>query len=200
MHTTHPNSDVSARARATGAALAAAVLLVAVAVPPVGAAEAPAPPRARIGSGPVFEACPVDRPHRYVDDFGAPRYGGGYHPHAGIDVFARHGTPVRAPFDGRAEASTNWAGGLAVRVFGDRGFVYNAHLSKIGKLGRVKAGDVVGHVGNSGNAVGASPHNHFEWHPRGGPAVNPFLLLRKACRPAPKPKAVERVDPALRIL
>jgi murein DD-endopeptidase MepM/ murein hydrolase activator NlpD len=131
-----------------------------------------------------FEVCPVDSPRRYMDDFGTPRYSGGYHPHQGIDIFARYGTPVRAPFNGRIRVSRNWAGGLAVEVHGKAGFVYNGHLSKLGNGGRVRAGDVIGYVGNSGNASGGSPHDHFEWHPGGpdAPAVNPYRLLRAACR------------------
>lgn len=99
------------------------------------------------------------------------------------------GTLIRAPFDGTAKESNSWAGGLGVYVHGKRGFVFNAHLTRLGKLGKVKAGDVIGYVGNSGDARGGSTHDHFEWHPRGGPAVDPFRLLNAACRaPAARPK------------
>jgi murein DD-endopeptidase MepM/ murein hydrolase activator NlpD len=135
-----------------------------------------------------FSVCPVDRPRHYVDDFGDARFTGGFHRHQGIDVFARRGTPVRAPFAGRVERSSNWSGGLSVRVFGRDGFVYEAHLSGYGKKGRVRAGDVVGYVGNTGDASGSSTHDHFEWHPRGGRAVDPYRALNAVCgraRPAP---------------
>jgi murein DD-endopeptidase MepM/ murein hydrolase activator NlpD len=130
----------------------------------------------------------VDPPRRYVDDFGHPRYSGGYHRHQGIDIFAPYGTPIRSPFDGVARTSTNWAGGNQVYVHGRRGFVFNSHLSKVGKMGRVRAGTIVGYVGDTGNARGASPHDHFEWHPGDGAAVNPFELLRDACRARPRHK------------
>jgi murein DD-endopeptidase MepM/ murein hydrolase activator NlpD len=129
----------------------------------------------------ILEICPVDPPRHYVDDFGDARYQGGFHHHTGIDVMADEGTPIRAPFDGRAETSVSWAGGLSVYVYGPRGFVFNAHLSKLGRMGKVRAGDVIGYVGNSGDAIGHSPHDHFEWHPGGGPAVDPFSLLNDAC-------------------
>jgi peptidoglycan LD-endopeptidase LytH len=129
----------------------------------------------------IFQVCPVDEPHAYSDDFGAPRYTGGYHPHQGNDIFAPYGTPIRAPFPGTAEDATNEIGGLAVKVFGDKGWVYNAHLSGFAALGPVEAGDIVGFVGNSGNALGTSPHDHFEWHPGGGDAVNPFPYLNAVC-------------------
>ena len=70
-------------------------------------------------------------------------------------------------------------------VYGRRGFVFNAHLTRLGKLGKVAAGDVIGYVGNSGDAQGGSTHDHFEWHPSGGPAVDPYGLLNAACRAAP---------------
>ena len=84
-----------------------------------------------------------------------------------------------APFDGIAEAGHNWLGGNAVYVRGENGYVYNAHLSAYGKLGEVKAGDVIGYVGSTGDAGG--PHDHFEWHPGNGSAVDPYPYLMAVC-------------------
>jgi murein DD-endopeptidase MepM/ murein hydrolase activator NlpD len=134
----------------------------------------------------ILELCPVDWPHHYIDDFGAPRRAGGFHRHQGIDIMAPGGTPIRAPFDGRAEVSNSWAGGLGVYVHGERGFAFNAHLMRLGKLGKVQAGDVIGYVGNSGDARGRSTHDHFEWHPGGGRAVDSFSLLNAVCRVPPR--------------
>jgi murein DD-endopeptidase MepM/ murein hydrolase activator NlpD len=142
----------------------------------------PLPEVAPEGPNRIFEVCPVDRPRHYVDTFGAPRAG---HRHQGNDIMAPHGTPIRAPFDGRTKKSISGPGGLGVYVYGKRGFVFNAHLSRLGKLGKVRAGDIVGYVGNTGNARGGSPHDHFEWHPRGGGAVSPYRFLNQACRGAP---------------
>jgi murein DD-endopeptidase MepM/ murein hydrolase activator NlpD len=128
-----------------------------------------------------FALCPVDPTRHFVDDFGDARYAGGYHPHQGIDILAPKGTPIRAPFNGRAKASTSWAGGLQVYVYGRHGFVFNAHLSRAGHLGRVSAGTIVGYVGNSGDARWSSTHDHFEWHPRGGHAVDSYRLLQAVC-------------------
>lgn len=150
----------------------------------VAAQPAPAPLSERPDR--LLEVCPVDRPHRYIDDFGDARWG---HRHQGNDIMASRGTPIRAPFDGRAKKSISAAGGLGIYVYGKRGFVFNAHLARFGKLGKVKVGDIIGYVGNSGNAQGGSPHDHFEWHPRGGRAVDPFRVLNQACRAAPaRPK------------
>jgi len=46
---------------------------------------------------PMF-ICPVQGRYSYSDSYGAPRYAGGYHPHAGVDIFADQGTPIVAPF------------------------------------------------------------------------------------------------------
>jgi murein DD-endopeptidase MepM/ murein hydrolase activator NlpD len=187
------------RARRPPFPLAGVAVLACLLVSAPASAEplSPAPPstsgRAKIRPAPghLFAVCPVDRPHHFIDDFGDARYFGGYHSHTGIDIMAPGGTPVRAPFSGFARTTSNPAGGLGVYVEGRKGFVYNAHLSRRGKLGKVRAGAIVGYVGNSGNAQGSSPHNHFEWHPKGGPAVNPFDLLKAACATKPKPDTNE---------
>jgi hypothetical protein len=127
----------------------------------------------------VLRVCPVDEPRAYSDNWHAPRWGGGFHLHQGIDIFAPTGTPIRAPFDGTAVVADNWLGGLAVKVYGESGYVYNAHLSEHGLLGPVEAGDIIGFVGSTGNASG--PHDHFEYHPGNGDAVNPYLFLNAVC-------------------
>lgn len=130
------------------------------------------------GPGPLL-VCPVDPPRTYSDSFGDPRPGGRIH--QGVDIFAPYGTAIRAPFPGMAVAGSNDLGGLTVHVLGAGGFVYNAHLSAYGATGAVGTGDVVGYVGTSGNAQGKSPHDHFEWHPGGGAAVDPFPYLNEVC-------------------
>lgn len=132
----------------------------------------------RSGDGPLL-VCPVQGPHHFSDDFGVPRPGG--RTHQGNDIFAATGTPIVAPFPGRAEANPNSLGGLAVNVYGAEGYVYNAHLSAYGASGRVETGTVIGYVGNTGNAVGTPPHDHFEWHPGNDTAVNPFPYLEEVC-------------------
>jgi murein DD-endopeptidase MepM/ murein hydrolase activator NlpD len=144
--------------------------------------------------GSVFAVCPVDQPRALYDGFGAPRYGGGYHPHAGNDIIAPQGTPIRATFDGYAQAGSNTLGGYSVNVYGDLGYTYNAHLMQPGVTGQVSAGQVVGYVGATGDT--STPHDHFEWHPNVipsdwpvspygysviGSAVNPFPLLAQVC-------------------
>ncbi len=144
----------------------------------------------------VLEVCPVDWPRGFGDGFGAPRYGGGYHLHRGVDIVAPMGTPIRAPFDGYAAKSSNSLGGTVVFVTGAYGRVYNAHLSAYSEhsSGPVSAGDVIGYVGETGDTD--VPHDHFEFHPNvlpgGWPtsaygysvvddAINPYPLLIQAC-------------------
>ena len=125
--------------------------------------------------------CPVGGPHAISDNFGDPRPepGGGFHWHQGDDIMAASGTPILAPFDGVASVSHSFLGGLGVYIHGEYGFVYNAHLSQLGTLGPVEVGDVVGYVGSTGHSSG--PHDHFEWHPENGPAVDPYEFLMLVC-------------------
>lgn len=145
----------------------------------------------------VLDACPVDQPRAFGDGFGAPRYAGGYHLHKGVDLVAPAGTEVRAAFDGYSYTSSNTLGGSVVFVVGQYGRVYNAHLSRYSASsnGRVSAGEVIGYVGDTGDATGL-PHDHFEFHPNSMPgpwpasyygystiedAINPYPLLVQAC-------------------
>jgi peptidoglycan hydrolase CwlO-like protein len=145
----------------------------------------------------VLERCPVDGPRSFSDGFGAPRYAGGFHLHAGVDLLSPRGTPIVAPFDGTAQTTYNTLGGNSVYVYGSRGYVYNAHLSAYSSKsnGPVHTGDVIGYVGDTGDAKG-TPHDHFEFHPNVvpsgwpasaygyaviGTAVNPYPLLVAAC-------------------
>jgi murein DD-endopeptidase MepM/ murein hydrolase activator NlpD len=147
-----------------------------------------------------LEVCPVGQPRAFGDGFGAPRYTGTFHLHAGVDMLANYGTQIYAPFDGIAEKSYNTLGGNSVYVRApDGSYVYNAHLRAYSahSSGRVKAGDVIGYVGDTGDATG-TPHDHFEWHPTVIPdnwppssygytvvgptnAVNPYPLLVDVC-------------------
>jgi murein DD-endopeptidase MepM/ murein hydrolase activator NlpD len=129
----------------------------------------------------IFRACPVPAFTTIYDNFGVivrlPHVP--VHIHQGDDVMAPAGSPIVAPFDGYATAGRSKLGGLEVRVFGADGYIYNAHLSRTGSLGYVRAGDIVGYVGSTGDATG--PHDHIEWHPGDGVAVDPNPLLTTAC-------------------
>ena len=140
-----------------------------------------------VGAGFVF---PVGGPHSFTDTFGAPRmFGTPYaHLHQGTDVFAQSGTPLLACERGvLIRIGSDLLGGTKVWLVGASGtYYYYAHLSAFGpgiapgsSEGKVmQAGDVVGYVGNTGNAATTPAHLHFEVHPSGGPAVNPYPLLK----------------------
>lgn len=103
--------------------------------------------------------------------------------HDGVDMFAPRGTPVLAPEGGTATAFPNPSGGLAVHLRkADGTRYYFAHLDGYGDTGRVSPGDVIGYVGNTGDARATEPHVHFEVHPGGGESINPFPSLVTACR------------------
>jgi peptidoglycan LD-endopeptidase LytH len=131
--------------------------------------------------GPFFW-CPVDAPRSYIDDFGFPRVG---HTHQGNDIFAPSGTPIRAPFNGIAREGSGGLGGLYVYVDADANadYVYNAHLSRFAGVNgqHVTKGQLIGYVGQTGNAASTPPHNHFEYHPGGGSGVSPYLYLNEVC-------------------
>ncbi len=124
--------------------------------------------------------CPVQGPMSFADTWGAPRSGG--RTHQGVDMIAETGVPLVAVVDGVAQAKINTLGGNTVALTGADGTrYYYAHLSTWANLGPVTAGTVIGYVGATGNAQWSVPHLHFEIHPGGGAAVNPFPTVAAFC-------------------
>ena len=129
-----------------------------------------------------FGRFPVAGMADYSDDWWQPRFGPPFHLHQGTDIFGARGTPVTAPAAGVVTFTDGGLGGKGAYVTERDGtFYYMAHLDGFAKNLRngaaVKQGDVVGYLGDSGNALGGTPHVHFEIHPRGGAAVNPKPIL-----------------------
>jgi len=129
---------------------------------------------------------PVGEPYSFIDSWGYPRMVGTQyeHGHQGVDVMADFGTPLYAVERGIiTRVGTDVLGGTKLWLKGQSGtYYYYAHLQAYaegmveGAL--VNAGDVVGFVGDTGNAQGGAPHLHFQVHPGGGQAVNPYGLLK----------------------
>ena len=116
----------------------------------------------------------------FGDTWGAPRSGG--RRHQGVDMIGPIGTPLLAVVDGVAEAKSNTLGGTTIWFQGaDGNHYYYAHLDHYGKLGAVHKGDVIGFMGQTGNARFSVPHLHLEIHPNNGPAVNPYPTVRAHC-------------------
>jgi murein DD-endopeptidase MepM/ murein hydrolase activator NlpD len=129
-----------------------------------------------------FGRFPVAGMADYSDDWWHARFGPPFHLHQGTDIFGARGTPVRAPAAGVVRFTDGGLGGKGAYVTEPDGtFYYMAHLDGFAKNlkngSAVKLGDVVGYLGDSGNAQGGTPHVHFEIHPRGGAAINPKPIL-----------------------
>jgi murein DD-endopeptidase MepM/ murein hydrolase activator NlpD len=112
---------------------------------------------------------PVYGPASYADTFGAPRANTGWH--HGEDIFAPLGAPILAVANGIVY-SVGWndVGGLRFWLQDEAGNeFYYAHLSAFSPLAvngaQVRAGDVLGFMGNTGDAEATPYHLHFEIHP-----------------------------------
>lgn len=136
---------------------------------------------------------PVASPHSFQEDFGDPRLPGTAqaHFHQGCDVVAAEGTELHAAERGViTQISGSSLGGNGIWLKGESGTAYYyAHLSsyaaglRVGQV--VDGGDLVGYVGHTGDAYG--PHLHFEVHPGGGAAVDPYPILRASDPQGAKP-------------
>lgn len=95
--------------------------------------------------------------------------------HAGMDFTAPTGTPIYSTGDGRVVRADNSATGYGNHVRIEHGYGYltlYAHMSKMNvKVGdKVKRGDIIGYVGNTGKSMG--PHLHYEVRKNNNP-INP---------------------------
>jgi peptidoglycan LD-endopeptidase LytH len=116
------------------------------------------------------------------DTWGAARNGG--RRHEGIDIFAPKGTPVKSTTRGVVfKLGQNRLGGNVVWIFGPgRQMHYYAHLDRFGEFepgDLVMPGDIVGYVGDTGNARGTPPHLHYGVYTPSAGAINPFPLLQR---------------------
>ncbi len=139
---------------------------------------------------------PVDGPHAFTDDFGAPRSEGRLH--QGNDIYADKMTPVVAAADGTILRISygERAGRYIVLKHEDGWLSYYIHLNNdtpgtddglydewprgVTKGAPVSAGDLLGYVGDSGNAEDTSAHLHFELRTPQGDPVNPYPHLLAA--------------------
>jgi len=132
---------------------------------------------------PGIRVCPVDGAVTFRDSWGEPRPGN--RTHKGTDMMAPTGTPLVAIEDGYIwYMSWHYAGGNGLYIQGDSGDRwYYAHLDSYAagiRTGvRVSAGQVVGYVGETGNA--SVPHLHLGYLPGGAYYDNPYPIVAEVC-------------------
>jgi len=124
---------------------------------------------------------PVQGSCSFTDTWHAPRSGGRLH--IGVDITAATGKALYAVVDGvisHTTAGGSLSGNALKLTQADGTYFFYAHLDSfaagIAVGTQVRAGQIIGYVGATGNAGGA--HLHFEVHPFGGEAVNPFPIVK----------------------
>jgi len=124
--------------------------------------------------------CPIRGAVSFIDSWGYPRHQGA---HKGVDLMAARGTPNVAVVSGNVTFKAGGTSGMGAYLRGDDGHLYYYfHLSAYeGGPRHVAQGEVIGYVGNTGDARYTATHTHFEIHPGGGAAVNPYPSVRPVC-------------------
>ncbi|GAA4022749.1 hypothetical protein GCM10022409_03170 [Hymenobacter glaciei] len=148
----------------------------------------------RVAREPSLSVFPVGgRNDAAAGSFWGANRDGGSRRHEGIDIFAPRGTPAVAATDGFITRTGETALGgrvvwLADAAHGEH--LYYAHLDKqlVSPGQRVRAGDTLGLVGNTGNARTTVPHLHFGIYQSGRGAIDPFPFVQRAAS-APAPQA-----------
>ena len=151
-----------------------------LAATPVTSAAPSAPSAAPVIRSSNGLVCPVAGPTSFVDSWGAPRSG---HTHQGVDMMGSYGTPLVAITSGTITyAAYDGSGGYMIFLSGDDGhaYWYMHNQENLVTGGHVSAGQQIATLGDTGNAAG-TPHLHFEYHPNGGAAVNPYPLVASIC-------------------
>jgi hypothetical protein len=143
---------------------------------------------------------PIVAANSYTNNFGDPRPSGR---HQGIDIMAAKRSPVVAVESGRVvKYRRSSAAGCMLYLYGRSGTTYMyihlnndrtlrndnrggcrnriAYASGLVSNQRVRAGQLIAYVGDSGDADGIASHLHFEVHPNGGRAVSPYEHLQRA--------------------
>ena len=142
----------------------------------------------RVKTSPVYTFPVAGASNNSIQSLWGAARDGGRRNHEGIDIFASRGTPVVAATDGRITSSgERGLGGKQVWLRDpERGqALYYAHLDSIKPLGnsRVKRGDTLGFVGNTGNARTTPPHLHFGIYRGYGGAIDPFFHVYQLDQP-----------------
>ncbi len=124
--------------------------------------------------------CPIRGAMSFIDSWGAPRHQGA---HKGVDFMAARNTPNVAVVAGSVTFKAGGTSGNGAYLNGDDGnLYYYFHLESYeGGPRRVAQGEVIGYVGNTGDARYTATHTHFEIHPGRGAAVNPYPSVRAVC-------------------
>ncbi|AMR25999.1 hypothetical protein A0257_02040 [Hymenobacter psoromatis] len=147
----------------------------------------------RLWRGPGLGLFPVKgRTDQAIGSFWGNARDGGARRHEGVDIFAPRGTPAVAAADGYiTRTGESKLGGRVVWLADKQGqHLYYAHLDKqlVQPGQRVRAGDTLGLVGNTGNARTTAPHLHFGIYRAGRGAVDPWPFLHRE-DPLPTPLA-----------
>ncbi len=170
------------RLRRTGIVNAALLKRLRIKVRTAATATAPVARTIAPGASRYLKVFPVAGDNSYSDDYGAPRHQGR---HEGVDIMADRGTPLVAVDDTvvkRLSRVETGLGGIWVWLQrADGTEYYYAHMSSIAAgldVGtKLTAGQVIGAVGNTGDARYGAPHCHFELHPGGGGSADPYSDL-----------------------